>query len=87
MLISQRYLKDIMFYFPDSTRRRMDVPARAQSPRPEWDLVVTSKIVRDPEPELDIVVTSKIGRDPEPEWDFVVTSKRSRGRPSVFVFF
>ena len=56
---------------PDSTQRRMDVPARAQSPGPEWD----------------VVVTSKIGRDPDPEWDVVVTSKRGRGRPSVIVVF
>ncbi|KAK4027940.1 hypothetical protein OUZ56_017080 [Daphnia magna] len=27
---------------PHSTRRRMDVPARAQCPEPEWDVVATS---------------------------------------------
>ena len=44
----------------DSTRRRMDVPTRAQSPEPEWD----------------VVLTFKRGRDPELKWDLVVTSKR-----------
>ena len=58
-------------HLPDSTRRRMDVQARAQSPGPEWD----------------VVGTSKIGPDPYPEWDVVVTSKRGRGRPSVIVVF
>ena len=55
---------------PDSTQRRMDVPARAQNPESEWD----------------VVLTFKRGRDPEMEWYLVVTSKRSCGRPSVLVF-
>ncbi len=49
----------------------MDVPAKAQWPEPEWD----------------VLETSNRGRGPEPEWDVVVTSKRGCGWPSVFVFF